>query len=404
MFGAIIGDIVGSRFEFDNIKTTEFELFGIGNEFTDDTVCTISFMDWLLNSKERTDQSACEYLHRWTNKYPSAGYGGRFKHWVFSNDPKPYGSFGNGAAMRISSVAWAAKDLEELESLSNMVTGITHNHPEGLKGALVVATCIFMAIHNATKEEIKEYAISMYPEIASLDYYELVRTFEFNETCQKTVPQAIYCFLISSSYEDCIRKTISIGGDCDTTSAMSGAIAEAYWGIPNYIIERAKDYLPYEMIHVIDQFYTKYIYQDKHPIKLERFRVAQEKDFDIALNELKNGQKQSHWMWYIFPQIKGLGKSNINEYYSLGGIKDAVAFYNDEILGHRLIKLCEILLGLPNDYYIEDIMGSPDDMKLKSSMTLFYLSTNDQIFKDVLNKYFGGELDSRTLKILNKQI
>ena len=122
MFGAIIGDVVGSRFEFNNIRTTEFQLFDKDSEFTDDTVCTVAFMDWLLNTKQRTPESATEYLHKWVRRYPNAGYGGRFYQWMRSNDPKPYGSFGNGAAMRISSIAWAAKDIIELKKLSDMVT------------------------------------------------------------------------------------------------------------------------------------------------------------------------------------------------------------------------------------------------------------------------------------------
>lgn len=183
MFGAIIGDVVGSRFEFNNIKTTEFELFDKNSEFTDDTVCTVALMNWLLNADKKTSDSATEYLHTWVKKYPNAGYGVRFYQWMKSCNPQPYGSYGNGAAMRISSIAWAAKDLKELKDLSYIATGITHNHPEGLKGALVVATCIFMAIHNSSKDEIRKYAISQYPEIESMDYLDLVKTFTFNETC-----------------------------------------------------------------------------------------------------------------------------------------------------------------------------------------------------------------------------
>lgn len=396
MFGAIIGDVVGSRFEFNNIRTTEFQLFDKDSEFTDDTVCTVAFMDWLLNAKQRTPESATEYLHKWVRRYPNAGYGGRFYQWMRSNDPKPYGSFGNGAAMRISSIAWAAKDLIELKELSDMATGITHNHPEGLKGALTIATCIFMAIHSSSKDEIREYAISQYPEIESFKYSELVKTFTFNETCQGTVPQAIYCFLISSSFEDCIRKTISIGGDCDTTGAMSGAIAEAYWGIPERLTTRIRDYINADMIQIVDRFYRKFVYQPKNSIRMERFRKAQETTYEKAVAELKGGKKTGHWMWFMFPQIKGLGESEASEYYGLTGFMDASAYYNDDILAPRLSELCKILIELPeND--ITKILGSPDDKKLKSCMTLFYLIARDKYFKEVLNKYFNGELDHYTM-------
>ena len=229
MIGAIIGDTIGSVYEFDNIRTKDFNLLNKRARFTDDSVCTIAFMDYFLHADQYDEKTATEYLHRWANKYPRAGYGGRFRNWVMSSNPKPYGSYGNGSAMRISSVAWVAKDLNELKKLSDTVTKITHNHPEGMKGALVVATCIFMVRNGASKEEIKEYALKQYPELAIYEYEMLRENYAFDETCQGSVPEAIYCFLISKDFEDCLRTTISIGGDCDTTSAMSCAIAEAYY-------------------------------------------------------------------------------------------------------------------------------------------------------------------------------
>ena len=258
MIGAIYGDIAGSKYEFDNIRTKDFELLTPGCKFTDDSVCTIAFMDWLLHAEKRNEKTATEYLQKWTKKYPRAGYGGMFSRWIYNSDPKPYGSYGNGAAMRISPIAWVAKDLEELKLLSDTVTGITHNHPEGLKGALVVATCIYMALHGSSREDIKKYAVKEYPEIEFLDYETLVKSYRFVETCQGSVPQAIYCFLISHDFEDCIKTTISIGGDCDTTAAMSGAIAEAYYGMNKAQIAKAKSFLTDEMIEVINEFENKY--------------------------------------------------------------------------------------------------------------------------------------------------
>ena len=399
MLGAIIGDTVGSRFEFNNIKTTEFQFLNQHSRFTDDTVCTVAFMDWLLHAETRSPETATEYLHRWVRKYPDAGYGGRFYNWMLSDNPKPYGSYGNGSAMRISSIAWAARSLEELIELSDMVTGITHNHPEGLKGARVIATCIYMAIHGSDKEDIGRYATSQYPELYTMRYQELRRTFTFNETCQGTVPEAIYCFLISNNYEDCIRKTISIGGDCDTTAAMSGAIAEAYWGIPEQIVSEGMKYLDEDMKQMLIEFYHTYFYQPGSPTRLERFRKAQMDDYDTAVRELQNGRKTSHWMWYMFPQVKGLGMSDISEYYSLTGLYDAKAYYEDAILGPKLKNLCKILLEC-EEKDVHRLMGSPDDLKLKSSMTLFYLSTRDECFKEVLVKYYDGQFDHQTLKLV----
>ena len=256
MLGAIIGDIAGSKYEFSNLRTDRFDLLSKGCSFTDDTVCTIANMDWLLHGDKKDPLSATEYLRKWTRRYPYAGYGGRFFQWIHSDHPRPYGSYGNGSAMRISPVAWAANNINELKELSDTFTGITHNHPEGLKGALTVATCIYMAIHGSSKEEIKEYAIKQYPEISTLNLDDLRRNYRFNETCQGSVPQALYCFLTSNDYEDCIKTTISIGGDCDTTSAMSGGIAEAFYGIPDSLKMRVRDLLDSEMIKIVDEFYS----------------------------------------------------------------------------------------------------------------------------------------------------
>ncbi len=253
MLGAIIGDVVGSRFEFNNIKTKDFELISDESEFTDDTVLTIAVMD-ILNSGDTSYENCVKTMQRWAQKYPFAGYGGKFSYWKDMKNPRPYNSCGNGSAMRISAVGWFAKSEEEVIRLSNAVTEITHNHPEGLKGALVTAMCIYKAIHGASKEEIKEYIYSKYPEVAEFDYEELRRSYVHGpEICQVTVPQALYCFLISSSFEDCLRTTISIGGDCDTTAAISCAIAEAFYKeIDEELIKKVRSKLTQEMLDVID--------------------------------------------------------------------------------------------------------------------------------------------------------
>ena len=242
MLGAIIGDMVGSIYEFHPIKKKDFKIYNNRMRMTDDSLLTIAVARTLLKHypikyddeslKDIQKNLIDEFVLTW-KKQPGAGYGGKFFEWCVDASKgiiKPYNSYGNGSAMRISPVAWIANSEEELKLLSATVTEITHNHPEGIKGAEAVALCIYLALHGVSKNEIKERMVKdYYPEISSFDFDDLVKTYEFSEICQKSVPQAIYCFLISSSLEDAIRNCVAIGGDCDTTAAMAGAIAEAYY-------------------------------------------------------------------------------------------------------------------------------------------------------------------------------
>jgi type I restriction enzyme M protein len=246
MIGALIGDIVGSRFEFHNIKTKDFELLTDNSRITDDSVMTVAVADALINHKD-----IIKTLKEWGRKYLRVGYGGLFYKWIVSNNKEPYNSYGNGSAMRVSSVGWIASSEEEVKELSKKVTEVTHNHIEGLKGAEVTAMCIYYARNGKDKEFIKKYVEQYYD--LNFDYQELVANYHFKETCQESVPQAIYCFLISKDFEDCLRTTISIGGDCDTTSAISCAIAEAYYGIPNNLKQAIIPYIPKEMLDVINK-------------------------------------------------------------------------------------------------------------------------------------------------------
>lgn len=257
MLGAIIGDIVGSRFEFNNIKTKDFKLFDKRCKITDDSVMSVAVAEMCLNGYvPNNKEMIIKTFKQWGHKYPKAGYGNRFFQWVLSDDPLPYNSCGNGSAMRISAVGFFSKTKEEVEIYSKAITEVTHNHPEGIKGAYVTAMCIFMARTGSTKQDIKEF-VSKYYDI-NFDYEQLRKTYRHEEEiCQNTVPQAIYCFLISNSFEDCLRTTISIGGDCDTTSAISCAIAEAYYGIPKRIIDEVQDYIPNDMNEIIKRFDTK---------------------------------------------------------------------------------------------------------------------------------------------------
>ena len=227
MLGAIIGDTVGSAYEFNNKRSKDFDLFTKHSELTDDSIMSLAVCECLLNGFSNDKEKIVQTLKKWGHAYPDRGYGGRFYNWLFSNNNKPYNSFGNGAAMRISSAGWFGRNEEEVKELAQNLTAVTHNHPEGIKGAEVTAMCVYYARIGKSKEFIKEY-VSKYYNL-DFDYEDLKKNYWFNETCQDSVPQAIYCFLISTDFEDCLRTTISIGGDCDTTSAISCAIAEAYY-------------------------------------------------------------------------------------------------------------------------------------------------------------------------------
>lgn len=263
MLGAIIGDTVGSIYEFHNHRWKSFELFNKKMFFTDDTVMTCAVAKSLLESK---GDNIVKTMREFGHLYPNKGYGGSFGRWLFSPNPEPYNSFGNGAAMRISPVAWVAQSEEEVKELSKKVTSCTHNHPEGLKGAEVVAMCIFKALRASAnvnvKNDIYAYACDMYPEIKDFNYEELRATYCFNETCQETVPQAIYCFLISKTFEDCLRISVSIGGDTDTLCAISCAIAEAYYGIPKQfkkeILKYFNDNDKKILLEPINEIYKRY--------------------------------------------------------------------------------------------------------------------------------------------------
>lgn len=266
MLGAIIGDTIGSIYEFHNHRWKSFELFNKRCFFTDDTVMTCAVAKSLLDNDGKTVQS---WLRKYGELYPHKGYGTAFKIWLTVDNPQPYKSYGNGAAMRISPVAWFANNEEEVKELSKRVTEVTHNHPEGMKGAEVTAMCIYKALQCGginNKEEIRAYACEMYPEIATMNYKDLVANYRFNETCQDTVPQAIYCFLISSNFEDCLRTSVSIGGDTDTLCAISCAIAEAYYGIPKSFKKAILKYFNEEdkknLLEPINEIYKKFGIKD----------------------------------------------------------------------------------------------------------------------------------------------
>lgn len=251
MIGAIIGDIIGSRFEFKNHLSTDFELFTSDCAFTDDTICTVAVADALL--KDISFEKALQY---WCRKYPNpkGGYGGSFGAWVRSTSPTSYYSFGNGSAMRVSPCAWWSNDRKTVLKYARMSAECTHAHPEGIKGAMAIADCIFHARMGSGMFKIIELAAKEYGYNLDMTCDEIRRTNTFNETCQVTVPQAIICFLESSDFESAIRLAVSIGGDSDTIAAITGSIAEAYYDIPEHIKIQALKYLPEDMKDVLSNF------------------------------------------------------------------------------------------------------------------------------------------------------
>ena len=273
MLGAIIGDIVGSRFEFNNHRSKEFDLLTSDCFVTDDSIMTLAISKAIMESEkshpqlistfvdtddlsEVLERLAVKYMQDLGCKYPNCGFGGMFYRWVFSDDPKPYNSYGNGAAMRVSPAGFVAKTEAQAMQLAEIVTGVTHDHEEGIKGATAVARAIYLARCGATKIEIKRSMERYYDLCFTID--EIRDTYQFNETCQETVPQAIVAFLESSSFEDAVRTAISVGGDSDTLAAITGSIAEAYYGVPQDIKENALLYLDDELRAIYDEWTAFY--------------------------------------------------------------------------------------------------------------------------------------------------
>jgi ADP-ribosyl-[dinitrogen reductase] hydrolase len=255
MLGAIIGDIVGSVYEWDNIKTTDFPFFRKDCTFTDDSVLTAATAKAILVSMDYTT-----VYQDFSRRYTGRGYGGNFSAWIYSDNPQPYNSWGNGSAMRVSPVGFAFETAEAVLKAAQQSAEVTHNHPEGIKGAQSTALAIFLARQGANKDDIRH-------EISKRFGYDLQRTlaeirpgYSFDVSCQGSVPEAIIAFLESEDYEDAIRKAISLGGDSDTIACITGGIAQAFYGpIPENIAKEGRRFLPDEFLNLIDQFEAKYL-------------------------------------------------------------------------------------------------------------------------------------------------
>ena len=256
MIGAIVGDIVGSRFEWHNIKKKDFRLFHKRCCYTDDSAMTLAVCNAILRCRgDYTNLGAetVKSMQEIGRAYPDAGYGGSFYRWIFSDNPEPYNSWGNGAAMRISGCGFAGSSLDEVKIISRAVTETTHNHPEGIKGAEATAVAVYLARTGCGMSEIREHITSKYyPLDFTLD--GIRRDYKFDVSCQGSVPQALEAFFESTSFEDAIRNAVSIGGDSDTIAAITGGIADAYYGVPDEIREMALTYLDDRLRSIIFEF------------------------------------------------------------------------------------------------------------------------------------------------------
>lgn len=260
MYGAILGDIIGSPYEFDmGSKTKEFPLFSPRSRFTDDSVMTIAVAEAFLDAPADADDawirsSLISAMRRYGKAYPRAGYGGMFRHWLKSEDPQPYGSYGNGSAMRVSAVAWLYQDLQTVRHMARLSAEVTHNHPEGIKGAQATASAIYLARTGSSKEAIRAYVEENFGYDLSRSCDEIRPGYYHKESCQETVPEAITAFLEGESFEDVIRTAVSLGGDCDTLTCIAGAIAEGFYGVPETLKQACRDRLAPELLPTLDRF------------------------------------------------------------------------------------------------------------------------------------------------------
>ena len=259
MYGALLGDMIGAPYEFDRgNKTKDFPLFGEYSQFTDDSVMTIAVAEALLDSQFMDDEGVRAAMiccmRKWGRKYPNAGYGLRFIDWLHAAKPEPYGSYGNGSAMRVSAAGWLFDTLEETRRMARLSAEVTHNHPEGIKGAEATASAIFLARNSGSKDEIRDYIVREFGYDLSRTCDEIRPTYHHVESCQQTVPEAITAFLEGTDFEDVIRTAVSLGGDCDTLTCIAGSIAEAFYGVSLSLVAECKGRLPADMLDILERF------------------------------------------------------------------------------------------------------------------------------------------------------
>lgn len=306
MYGAILGDIIGSPFEFDRgDKTKYFKLFSRRSHFTDDSVMTLAVCEALLKvgqdaTVKEIEDAVITSMQSWGRRYPHEGYGGYFRRWLTARHPEPYNSFGNGSAMRVSAAGWLYDSLEKTRVVAKATANVTHNHPEGIKGAEATASAIFMARNGSSKEEIKKYIENEFHYDLNRTLDEIRPSFHMDETCQKTVPEAIIAFLEARNFEDAIRNAVSLGGDTDTLGAITGSIAEAYFGISETLISECRNRINKDMRDIVDAFYSL-VRKDDSPNTnqmiekaINQYYVHNDKEgmllfMDTLLNAIKQG-------------------------------------------------------------------------------------------------------------------
>lgn len=401
-----IGDIAGKPYEF-GLRTKDYDAVNLllpRNTYTDDTVCTFACADALLHNLDM----AQSLRNRCRAEY-GRGYGGGFARWLAAEELQPpYYSYGNGSGMRVSAAGFMARTEQECIDLATRTALPTHNHPEGIKGAVATALAIFYGMQGKGKDFIRQKVLNKYyPDWVELTYEKIQPKYYFSATCQMTIPAALICFLESKDYEDCLKLAIALGGDADTLAAIAGPMAYAFYRyIPEPLIENAKAKLPEWMLEINDELdnYVAALNGENHQqddYKLERFVSAQDSydSYAQALHEIEQGSKRTHWMWFVFPQVHGLGHSAMSKEYSIKSLAEAKAYLGHEILGPRLREITAALMA--HSTTAEKIFGHVDAMKLRSCMTLFDLVEPDSVFADVLHKFFNDKRCRRTLDILD---
>ena len=254
MLGAVVGDIVGSVYERCSTKQVDFELFPQGSRFTDDTVMTLAVAQWLMEDEARTPHGLVSCMQELGHRYPRVGYGGRFHNWLWQDFPQPYGSWGNGSAMRVSPVGLYAKTLDEALALAALTAMVSHNHPEGVKGAQAIAACVFLCRHGSGKEEIRQYVERIFGYDLHRSLADIRPTYDFDVSCQGSVPEAIIAFMEGETFEEVVRLAVSLGGDSDTMACMAGAIAACCYPIPEEMAERCSQLLTDDLRETMERF------------------------------------------------------------------------------------------------------------------------------------------------------
>jgi len=254
IIGAIAGDTIGSAYEFHPTRDYHFELFTSASTYTDDTVLTMANALWLLEDKQHGSDTLTNIMLDLCRRYPGRGYGGRFATWITSDHPQPYESFGNGSAMRVSPVGYYAQSLDEALQLAEVSAAVTHNHPEGIKGAQATAAAIFMTRKGASKDEVRDYVQDKFGYRLDRTLDQIRPDYYFNEICQQTVPEAITCYLEGKDYEDVIRLAVSLAGDADTLAAIAGPIMSAAQDVPADIVQRTLGLLSEEFCNILLRF------------------------------------------------------------------------------------------------------------------------------------------------------